>query len=91
MTLTKDERELLLDVLNRAICESQDEIEGIETYLNYLYSDAVFKGKILYTPEMRSDAIGCAQSHADIANSELHKLIELENKVLKEINQRGRL
>ena len=26
-------REFLLDVLNRAIYESQDEIEGIETYL----------------------------------------------------------
>ena len=86
MAFTKDEKELLLDVLDRAIYESQDEIEGIETYLNYLRSDAVFKGKILYTPEMQSDAIDCAQSHADIANSELHKLMELKNKVFKEIN-----
>ena len=86
MTFTKDEKELLLDVLERAIYESQDEVEGIETYLNYLRSDAVFKGKTLYTPEMRSDAIDCAQGHADIANSELHKLMELKNKVLKEIN-----
>ena len=91
MTFTKDEKEFLLDVLDRAIYESQDEVEGIETYLNYLRSDAVFKGKILYTPEMQSDAIDCAQCHAEVANSELHKLMELKNKVLKEINQRGRL
>ena len=86
MAFTKDEKEFLLDVLDRAIYESQDEVEGIETYLNYLRSDAVFKGKILYTPEMQSDAIDCAQSHADVANSELHKLIELKDKILKEIN-----
>ena len=86
MTFTQDEKEFLLDVLNRAICESEDEVEGIETYLNYLCSDAVFKGKILYTPEMQSDAIDCMQGHADVANSELHKLMELKNKVLKEIN-----
>ena len=86
MAFTKDEKELLLDVLDRVIYESQNEIEGIETYLNYLRSDAVFKGKILYTPEMQSDAIDCAQSHADVANSELHKLIELKDKILKEIN-----
>ena len=86
MTFTKDEKELLLDVLDRAIYESQDEVEGIETYLNYLRSDAVFKGKTLYTPEMQSDAIDCAQGHADIANSELDRLIELKSRVLKEIN-----
>ena len=86
MVFTENEKEFLLDVLNRAIYESQDEIEGIEIYLNYLRSNAVFKGKISYTPEMQSDAIDCAQGHADIANSELHKLIELKNKVLKEIN-----
>ena len=86
MAFTKDEKEFLLDVLDRAIYDSQDEIEGVETYLNYLRSDAIFKGKILYTPEMQSDAIDCAQDHADIANSELHKLMELKNKVLKEIN-----
>jgi hypothetical protein len=86
MTLTNDEKEFLLDVLNRAIYDSQDEVEGIETYLNYLRSGAVFKGKIPYTPEMQSDAIDCAQSHADIANSELHKLMELKDKILKEIN-----
>ena len=86
MTFTKDEKELLLDVLERAIYESQDEVEGIETYLNYLRSDAVFKGKTLYTPEMQSDAIDCAQGHADVANSELDRLIELKNKVFKEIN-----
>ena len=91
MAFTKDEKELLLDVLDRAIYESQDEVEGIETYLNYLRSDAVFKGKILYTPEMQSDAIDCAQCNAHIANSELHKLIELKTKIFKEINQRGRL
>lgn len=85
MAFTKDEKELLLDVLNRAIYDSQDEVEGIETYLNYLRSGAVFKGKIPYTSEMQSDAIDCAQGHADIANSELHKLIELKNKVLKEL------
>ena len=28
----------------------------------------------------------CAQGHADIANSELDRLMELKNKVLKEIN-----
>ena len=82
MTFTNDEKEFLLDVLNRAIYDSQDEVEGAEMYLNYLRSDAVFKGKIPYTPEMRSDAIDCAQSRVDIANSELHKLIELKNKVL---------
>ena len=86
MAFTKDEKEFLLDVLDRAIYESQDEIEGVETYLNYLRSDALFKGKIPYTPEMQSDAIDCAQGHADIANNELHKLMELKNKVLKEIN-----
>ena len=86
MTFTKDEKELLLDVLERAIYESQDEVEGIETYLNYLRSDAIFKGKIPYTPEMQSDAIDCAQGHADIANSELDRLIELKNKVFKEIS-----
>ena len=86
MAFTKDEKEFLLDVLDRAIYDSQDEIEGVETYLNYLRSDAIFKGKIPYTPEMQSDAIDCAQGHADIANSELHKLMELKNKVLKEIN-----
>ena len=86
MALTKNEKELLLDVLDRAIYESQDEVEGIETYLNYLCSDAVFKGKILYTPEMQSDAIDCAQSHADVANSELYKLMKLKDKILKEIN-----
>ena len=86
MTFTNDEKEFLLDVLNRAIYESQDEVEGVEMYLNYLRSDAVFKGKVPYTPEMQSDAIDCAQGHVDIANSELHKLIELKNKVLKEIN-----
>ena len=86
MTFTKDEKELLLDVLDRAIYESQDEVEGIETYLNYLRSDAVFKEKTLYTPEMQSDAIDCAQGHADVANSELDRLIELKNKVFKEIN-----
>ena len=86
MTFTQDEKEFLLEVLNRAIYESQDEIEGVETYLNYLRSDVIFKGKIPYTPEMQSDAIDCAQGHADIANSELHKLIELKTKVLKEIN-----
>ena len=85
MAFTKDEKECLLDVLDRAIYDSQDEIEGVETYLNYLRSDAIFKGKIPYTPEMQSDAIDCAQGHADIANSELHKLMELKNKVLKEI------
>ena len=86
MAFTKDEKEFLLDVLDRAIYDSQDEIEGVETYLNYLRSDALFKGKIPYTPEMQSDAIDCAQGHADIANNELHKLMELKNKVLKEIN-----
>ena len=86
MAFTKDEKEFLLDVLDRAIYDSQDEIEGVETYLNYLRSDAIFKGKIPYTPEMQSDAIDCAQGHADIANSELHKLMELKNKVFKEIN-----
>ena len=86
MAFTKDEKEFLLDVLDRAIYDSQDEIEGVETYLNYLRSDAIFKGKIPYTPEMQSDAIDCAQGHAGIANSELHKLMELKNKVLKEIN-----
>ena len=48
MAFTNDEKELLLDVLDRAIYESGDEIEGIERYLNYLRSDAVFKGKIFY-------------------------------------------
>lgn len=86
MTLTNDEKEFLLDVLNRAIYDSQDEVEGIETYLNYLRSGAVFKGKIPYTPEMQSDAIDCAQGRAEIANSELHKLMELKDKILKEIN-----
>jgi hypothetical protein len=86
MALTKNEKELLLDVLDRAIYESQDEVEGIETYLSYLRSDAVFKGKILYTPEMQSDAIDCAQGHADVANSELRKLMKLKNKIFKEIN-----
>ena len=86
MAFTKGEKDLLLDVLDRVIYESQDEIEGIERYLNYLRSDAVFKGKIFYTPEMQSDAIDCAQDHEDIANSELHRLMELKNKVLKEIN-----
>ena len=86
MAFTNDEKEFLLDVLDRAIYDSQDEIEGVETYLNYLRSDVIFKGKIPYTPEMQSDAIDCAQDHADIANSELHKLMELKNKVLKEIN-----
>ena len=85
MAFTKDEKELLLDVLDRVIYESQDEIEGIERYLNYLCSDAIFKGKIPYTPEMQSDAIDCAQDHADIANSELHKLMELKNKITKEL------
>ena len=85
MAFTKDEKEFLLDVLDRAIYESQDEVEGIETYLNYLRSDAVFKGKILYTPEMQSDAIDCARGHADVANSELHKLMGLKDKILKEI------
>lgn len=84
MTFTKDEEEFLLNVLDKAICESQDVIEGIETYLNYMRSDAVFKGKMRCTPEMRSYAIGRAQGHADVANSELHKLIGLKNKVLKE-------
>ena len=41
MAFTKDEKELLLDVLDRAIYESQDEVEGIETYLNYLRREAV--------------------------------------------------
>ena len=82
MAFTKDEKELLLDVFDRAIYESQDDVEGIETYLNYLRSGAIFK---LYTPEMQSDVIDCAKRHADIANSKLHKLIELKNKVLKEI------
>ena len=86
MAFTNDEKEFLLDVLDRAIYESQDEIEGVETYLNYLRSDAIFKGKIPYTPEMQSDAIDCAQGHADVANSELDRLIELKSKVLKEIN-----
>ena len=86
MAFTKDEKEFLLDVLDKAIYESQDEVEGIEMYLNYLRSGAVFKGKIPYTPEMQSDAIDCAQGHANIANSELHKLMELKTKVLKEIN-----
>ena len=86
MTFTKDEKELLLDVLDRVIYESQDEIEGIERYLNYLRSDAVFKGKIFYTPEMQSDAIDWTQEHEDVANSELDRLIELKNKVFKEIN-----
>ena len=86
MALTKNEKDLLLDVLDRVIYESQDEIEGIERYLNYLRSDAVFKGKIFYTPEMQSDAIDWTQDHEDVANSELHRLMELKNKVLKEIN-----
>ena len=86
MAFTKGEKELLLDVLNRAIYESGDEIEGIERYLNYLRSDAVFKGKIFYTPEMQSDAIDWVQDNEDVANSELHRLMELKNKVLKEIN-----
>ena len=86
MTFTKDEKEFLLDVLDRAIYESQDEVEGIETYLNYLRSDAVFKGKILYTPEIQSDAIDWAQGHSDVANNELYKLMKLKTKVLKEIN-----
>ena len=86
MVLTKNEKDLLLDVLDRVIYESQDEIEGIEAYLNYLRSDAVFKGKIFYTPEMQSDAIDWVQDNEDVANSELHRLMELKNKVLKEIN-----
>lgn len=86
MALTKNEKDLLLDVLDRVIYESQDEIEGIERYLNYLRSDAVFKGKIFYTPKMQSNAIDRAQDYEDIANSELHRLMELKNKVLKEIN-----
>ena len=61
MALTKNEKDLLLDVLDRVIYESQNEIEEIERYLNYLRSDAVFKGKIFYTPEMQSDAIDWAQ------------------------------
>lgn len=85
MTFTKDEKEFLLDVLDRAIYESQDEVEGIERYLNYLRSDAVFKGKTLYTPEMQSDAIDWAQGHADIANSKPHRLIELKSKIIKEL------
>lgn len=84
-TFTRDEKEFLLDVLNRAIYESQDEVEGVEIYLDYLRSGAVFKGKIPYTPEMQSDAIDCAQGHADIANSELHKLIELKSKIIEEL------
>ena len=91
MTFTKDEKEFLLYVLDKAIYEIQDVVKGVETYLNYMRSGAVFKGKIRYTPEMQSYAIDRAQGHADVANSELHKLIELKNKVLKEINQRGRL
>ena len=86
MALTKGEKDFLLDALDRVIYESQNEIEGIERYLNYLRSDAVFKGKIFYTPEMQSDAIDRVQDHEDIANSELHRLMELKNKVLKEIN-----
>ena len=87
MAFTKDEKEFLLDVLDRVIYESQDEIEGIEAYLNYLRSDAVFKGKIFYTPEMQSDAIDWAQDHEDVANSELHRLMELKNKISKELDQ----
>lgn len=80
MAFTKDEKELLLDVLDRAIYKSQDEIEEIEMYLN-----AVLKGKILYAPEMQNDVIDCARGHADAAHSELHKLIELKNKIFNEI------
>ena len=83
MTFTKDEREFLLDILNRAIYESQDEIEGIETYLNFLCSGLVLKKYPYYTPEMQSDAIDCARGHAEVANSELHKLMELKDKILK--------
>lgn len=86
MAFTKDEKELLLDVLDRVIYESQNEIEGIEAYLNYLRSDAVFKGKIFYTPEMQSDAIDWVQGNEDVANSELHRLMELKDKISKEIN-----
>lgn len=86
MVFTEDEREFLLDVLNRAIYESEDEIERIETYLNFLCSGFVFKKYPYYTPEMQSDAIDGARGHADVANSELHKLLELKNKILKEIN-----
>ena len=87
MVLTKDEREFLLDVLNRAIYESQDEIEGVEEYLNFLSSGYVFKTYPYYTPEMQSDAIDRAQGHADVANSELHKLMELKDKISKELDQ----
>ena len=86
MALTKNEKELLLDVLDRVIYESQNEIEGIETYLNYLRSDAVFKGKIFYTPEMQSDAIDWVQDNEDVANSELHRLMELKDKISKELD-----
>ena len=85
MTFTQDEKELLLDVLDRAIYESQDEVDGIQSYLNYLQSDFVLK-RNKNTLEMQSDAIDCARGHVDVANSELHKLMELKNKVLKEIN-----
>ena len=61
MTLTKDEREFLLDLLSKVIYESQNDIEGAEIYLNYLRSNAAFKGKILYAPEIQSDPIDCAQ------------------------------
>ena len=50
---------------------------------NYLRSGAVFKGKIPYTPEMRSDAIDCAQGHADITQN--NKLIELKSKIINEL------
>ena len=85
MTFTKDEREFLLDTLNRAIYESQDEIERIETYLNFLCSGLVFKKYPYYTPEMQSDAIDCARGHAEVANSELHKLMELKDRINKEL------
>lgn len=86
MTFTEDEKDFLLDMLDRVIYEIEDEIERIETYLNFLCSGFVFKKYPYYTPEMQSDAIDCAQGRADVANSELHKLMELKNKVLKEIN-----
>ena len=87
MVLTKSEKNLLLDVLDRVIYESKDEIEGIEAYLNYLRSDAVFKEKIFYTPEMQSDAIDWVQGDKDVANSELHRLMELKDKISKELDQ----
>ena len=89
MTFTEDEAELLLDVIERAIYESQDEVDGIQSYLNYLQSDFVLK-RNKNTLEMQSDAIDCARGHYETANSDLNRLVELKIKIIKESESYGK-